>query len=78
MPLIVDGVRETYSGPVDFAKDFMVWNVTKEGTRTRMGVANPNRYPLPPLGEKQMAAEGRSLRDAGVDHGRALNPMCCR
>ena len=55
LPLIVDAVRETYSGPVDFAQDFMVWNVTKEGTRTRLGVANPNRYPLPPLQEKQMA-----------------------
>jgi ribonuclease Z len=55
LPLIVDAVRKTYSGPVDFAKDFMVWNVTKDGTRTRLGVANPNRYPLPPMGEKKMA-----------------------
>jgi ribonuclease Z len=55
LPLIVDAVRETYSGPVDFAQDFMVWNVTKEGTRTRLGVVNPNYYPLPPLREKQMA-----------------------
>ena len=58
LPLIVDAVRETYSGPVDFAQDFMVWNVTKEGTRTRLGVVNPNRYPLPPMREKEMAAAG--------------------
>jgi ribonuclease Z len=58
LPLIVNAVRETYSGPVDFAVDFMVWNVTKEGTRTRLGVANPNRFPLPAMGEKKMAEAG--------------------
>lgn len=57
LPSIIDAVRETYLGPVDYAVDFMVWNVTKEGTRTRLGVPNPNYYPLPPTGEKQMAEE---------------------
>jgi len=55
LPDIVDAVRQTYSGPVDYAQDFMVWNVTKEGTRTRLGVANKRNYPNPPLQEKQMA-----------------------
>jgi hypothetical protein len=34
----------------------MVWNVTKEGVRTRMAVPNPEYYPLPPLAEKEITA----------------------
>ena len=58
LPLIIDGVKETYAERVDYAVDFMVWNVTKEDIRTRLGVPNPNYFPLPPTGEKQMAEEG--------------------
>ncbi len=36
----------------------MVWNVTKEGVRTRMAVPNPETYPVPPLHEKAMAPAG--------------------
>ena len=36
----------------------MVWNVTKEGTRTRMAVVNPEGYPTPPLKEKKIEAGG--------------------
>ena len=34
-----DGVRETYDGPVSFAVDMMVWNITKEKITERMGVS---------------------------------------
>ena len=54
----MDGVRQTYDGPVDFAEDFMVWNVTKDEIRTRLGVHNPNNYPNPPLEEKQITEGG--------------------
>ncbi len=57
-PIIRAAVEEIYDGPVDYAEDFMVWNVTKEGTRTRMAVINPEGYPLPPLKEKHIAAGG--------------------
>jgi ribonuclease Z len=55
---MIDAVKQTYDGPVDFAQDFMVWNVTKEGVRTRMAVVNPESYPVPPLHEKEIAAGG--------------------
>ena len=58
LPQVMDGVRQTYSGPVDFAEDFMVWNVSKDEIRTRLGVPNPNNYPNPPLEEKQIVEGG--------------------
>ena len=36
----------------------MVWNVTKEGVRTRMAVVNPESHPQPPLKEKKVEAGG--------------------
>ncbi len=36
----------------------MVWNVTKDGVRTRMAIPNPEYYPAPPLREKKIAAGG--------------------
>jgi ribonuclease Z len=58
LPQMVDGVRETYDGPLDFATDFMVWNVTKDSIRTRLGNYIHYNFPVPPLQEKQMAAVG--------------------
>ena len=56
LPRIIRAVEAVYDGPVDYAQDFMVWNVTKEGTRTRMAVVNPEAYPQPPLVEKHVEA----------------------
>ncbi len=51
--VVENAIRETYDGPLDLAKDFMVWNVTKKGIRTRMGVPNYDSYPAPPQRAKQ-------------------------
>jgi ribonuclease Z len=51
--VVENAIRETYDGPLDLAKDFMVWNVTKEGIRTRMGVPNHDSYPAPPQRAKE-------------------------
>jgi ribonuclease Z len=58
LPEVMEAVREVYDGPVDFAQDFMVWNVTKEGVRTRMAVVNHEAYPTPALQEKVIDAGG--------------------
>jgi ribonuclease Z len=58
LPTIRKAVEQIYDGPVDYAQDFMVWNVTKEGVRTRMAVINPEAYPPPPLREKKIEAGG--------------------
>ncbi len=52
-PIVERAIRETYDGPLDLALDFMVWNVTKDEIRTRMGVPNHDSYPAPPQRVKQ-------------------------
>jgi ribonuclease Z len=60
LPAIVSTVEQIYDGPVDYARDFMVWNVTKDGVRTRMAVPNPEYLPNPPLRPKEISAgQGR-------------------
>ena len=56
LPVVMRTVEQVYDGPVDYAQDFMVWNVTKDGVRTRMAVPNPEYYPTPSLQEKQVEA----------------------
>jgi ribonuclease Z len=46
-------IRKTYSGPLDLAQDFMVWNVTKDEIQTRMAVPNHESFPTPPQKQKQ-------------------------
>jgi ribonuclease Z len=58
LPAVMKAVEQVYDGPVDYAQDFMVWNVTKEGVRTRMAVPNPESYPPPALREKKIAEGG--------------------
>jgi ribonuclease Z len=58
LPIMMKAVESVYDGPVDYAQDFMVWNVTKEGTRTRMVLPNPEGFPYPPLHEKEIATSG--------------------
>ena len=58
LPATIRTVEQVYDGPVDYARDFMVWNVTKDGVRTRIAVPNPESYPLPPLQEKEISTGG--------------------
>jgi len=58
LPVVMKAVQSVYDGPVDYAQDYMVWNVTKEGVRTRMAVPNPESYPPPALQEKKVASGG--------------------
>jgi ribonuclease Z len=52
LPGVRAAVEQVYDGPVDYAQDFMVWNITKDGVRTRMAVPNHESFPTPPLAEK--------------------------
>ncbi len=62
LPVVMNAVKEVYDGQVDYALDFMVWNVTKDGVRTRMAVPNREAYPPPSLVEKKMASGGDRYR----------------
>jgi len=44
---MLEGIRETYDGPLTIASDLMVWNVTKDAITTREAVF-PDRVTPPP------------------------------
>lgn len=48
---INDRIRTTYDGPLSFAEDYMVWNITKDDIRVRMAVYDEDVWP-PPATEK--------------------------
>ena len=58
LPAVVTAVRQTYDGPVDFAVDGMVWNITKEEIRTRVAMLNTQPFPPPSVTPRQQAAPG--------------------
>jgi ribonuclease Z len=58
LPGVMNAVQQVYDGPVDYAQDFMVWNITKDDVRTRMAVTNREAYPTPPLREKVIEKGG--------------------
>ena len=51
-PQILKEIRSTYDGPLSLATDYMVWNVTKEGTRVRMSAIDEDIWPSPSITEK--------------------------
>lgn len=58
LPDVVTAVRKVYDGPVDFAVDGMVWNVTTAGVRTRVAMMNSQPFPPPSVTARQQAAPG--------------------
>ena len=52
---MLEGIRETYGGPLTIADDLMVWNVTKDTITTRKAVF-PDRVRLPPTTQEYKTA----------------------
>ncbi|HDY82915.1 MAG TPA: MBL fold metallo-hydrolase [Halieaceae bacterium] len=69
LPGVMEAVESVYDGPVDYAQDFMVWNITKDGVRTRMAVPNRESYPTPPLAEKIIDKTNPYIPPAWVNEG---------
>jgi ribonuclease Z len=69
LPGVMAAVQSVYDGPVDYAQDFMVWNITKDGVRTRMAVANRESYPTPPQAEKIIDTSNPYVPPAWVNEG---------
>lgn len=46
-PLVFEEVRQTYSGPLSLAVDYMVYNVTKEDISVRMSSIDEDVWPQP-------------------------------
>ena len=47
-PGVLERIRSTYDGPLSLAEDYMVWNVTKEGTRVRLAIVDEHSWNPPP------------------------------
>lgn len=69
LPGVMAAVEQVYDGPVDYAQDFMVWNITKDGVRTRMAVPNHESFPTPPLAEKIVDRSNPYVQPAWVKEG---------
>lgn len=44
-PQVFSEIRTTYDGPLSLAKDFMVWNITKDDIRVRRTIFNEDSWP---------------------------------
>jgi len=70
-PGVLERVRSTYDGPLSLAKDYMVWNVTKDDIRVRMAAIEheswnpPAAYPPEPV-----SADDRIGYSAEIEAGR--------
>ena len=70
-PGVLERVRSTYDGPLSLAKDYMVWNVTKDDIRVRMAAIDheswnpPAAYPPEPV-----SADDRIGYSAEIEAGR--------
>jgi ribonuclease Z len=51
LPIVLEGVRSTYDGPVALATDYMVFNITRDDIRVRMAAIDEDIWPLPPARE---------------------------
>ncbi len=69
LPGVMAAVESVYDGPVDYAQDFMVWNITKDGVRTRMAVPNHESFPTPALAEKIIDKTNPYIPPAWVNEG---------
>ena len=62
---ILQGVRETYSGPLSLAVDNMVWNITKDDIKIRMAVSPDQAWAV--LGPKRPPLPGKGVADPMTD-----------
>ena len=51
---INDRVRSIYDGPLSYAEDYMVWNITKDDIRVRMAIIDEDVWPPPATEEPQL------------------------
>ena len=70
-PGVLERIRTTYDGPLSLAKDYMVWNVTKDEIKVRMAAIDheswnpPAAYPAEPV-----KSEDRVGYSAEIEAGR--------
>ena len=80
-PGVLERIRSTYDGPLSLAQDYMVWNVTKEEIRTRMGVIDheswnpPAAYPAEPVKVEDRVGYSQEIEDGRWDVDDVVRPI---
>ena len=55
LPIMLEEIRRTYSGPLALATDYMVFNVTKDDIQVRMAAIDEDIWPTEPTRPKETA-----------------------
>jgi ribonuclease Z len=78
---VLESIRTTYDGPLSLAEDYMVWNVTKDGTRERMAIVDehsinpPLAFPAEPVSEKDRVGYSPEIEAGKLDMRDVLEPI---
>jgi ribonuclease Z len=78
---IYERIRTTYDGPLSLAEDYMVWNVTKEGTRERMAAIDehtwnpPHAYPAEPVKTEDRVGYSPEIWAGRLDVDDVIKPI---
>jgi len=78
---VLESIRTTYDGPLSLAEDYMVWNVTKEGTRVRMtafdehSVNPPLAYQAEPVSAEDRVGYSPEIEAGRLDMRDVLEPI---
>ena len=78
---VYERIRTTYDGPLSLAEDYMVWNVTKEGTRERMAAIDehtwnpPHAYPPEPVKAEDRVGYSPEIWAGRLDVDDVIKPI---
>ena len=78
---VLESIRTTYDGPLSLAEDYMVWNVSKEGTRVRMtafdehSINPPLAYPAEPVSPEDRVGYSPEIEAGRLDMRDVLEPI---
>ena len=80
-PGVHERIRKTYDGPLSLAKDYMVWNVTKDEIKVRMAAIDhetwnpPAAFPPVPVSAKDRVGYSPEIEAGRLDVDDAVKPI---
>ncbi len=78
---VLERIRLTYDGPLSLAEDYMVWNVSKKGTRVRLAEVNehswnpPHAYPAEPVKAEDRIGYSPEIEAGRLDVDDVIRPI---
>jgi ribonuclease Z len=80
-PGVLERIRTSYDGPLSLAKDYMVWNVTKDEIKVRMAVIDheswnpPAAYPAEPVSAEDRIGYSPEIEAGRLDVDDVIRPI---